>query len=192
MAVNFITQKYSRQGLGTLFLTCAFPLHLWTLILVFRDISWLTDRTNLWDAIGVASYGMIFAFIESVLVFLVLVLLGFVIPRWDSDRRIAFLALLILITATWGMIAQLLFIWNVSLPAWAIQYLRTSNHPLRMLYAGALAVVTPTVVLPVYLFIRSKKAVALMHNITERIALLTMFYLCFDLVGLIIIIIRNL
>ena len=73
---TFITRRYSRQGLWSLFLTCAFPLHFWTLILVFRDISWLTDRTNAWDAIGVASYGMIFAFTESVVIFLVAALLG--------------------------------------------------------------------------------------------------------------------
>lgn len=193
MAAHFITQRYSRQGLASLFLTCAFPLHLWTLILVFRDIAWLTERTNLWDAIGVASYGMLFAFAESVVIFLLLVLLGFVIPKhWHSDRRITFLALLILITSLWGMISQLLFLWNVPLPPQAIQFLRNSNHPLRILYAGCLAIVTPTVLLPVYLFIKSNKSVAFMQNMMERISLLTMFYLLFDLLGLAIVIIRNL
>jgi hypothetical protein len=192
MVVNFITQKYSRLGLSLLFLTCAFPLHLWTLLMAFRDIGWLTERTNLWDAVGVAAYGLIFAFVETVLVFLVLVLLGFVIPRWDSDRRIAFLALLILITLAWGMIAQLLFIWNVPLPAPAIHFLRTSHHPLRILYEGALVIVIPTVLLPVYWFLRAKKAVPVMQNIMERISVLAAFYLIFDVVGLAIVIIRNL
>jgi len=44
-----------------LFLISAFPLHVWTLLLAFRDFSWLTERTNLWDAIGVLSYGLIYA-----------------------------------------------------------------------------------------------------------------------------------
>lgn len=189
---HFITQRYSRQGLASLFLTCAFPLHLWTLIMVFRDISWLTERTNLWDAIGVASYALLFAFVESVLVFLVVVLLGLVIPKhWHSDRRITFLALLILITSAWGMLSQLLFLWNVSLPAPAIQFLRNSDHPLRILYAGSLAIVSSTVLLLVFLFIRSKTSVALMKNIMERVSLLTTFYLLFDLLGLLIVVIRN-
>ena len=82
--VNFITQRYSRQGLWFLFLISAFPIHFWTLILVFRDISWLTERTNAWDAIGVASYGMVFAFVESVVIFLVLALLGLLTPKqWE-------------------------------------------------------------------------------------------------------------
>lgn len=189
---TFTTRIYSRQGLWSLFLVCAFPLHFWTLILVFRDISWLTERTNAWDAIGVASYGMIFAFTESVVIFLIVALLGLLTPKhWETDRRIAFLALLILITSIWGMISQLLFLWNVSLPVQAIQFLRSSDHPLRILYGVSLVIVIPTVLLPLFSFIRSKKVVAVMQNLTERLSLLTMFYLFFDLLGLIIIIIRN-
>ena len=190
--VNFITQRYSRQDLWSLFLISAFPLHFWTLILVFRDISWLTERTNAWDAIGVASYGMVFAFVESVVIFLVLALLGLLTPKqWESNRRIAFLAFLILIISAWGIISQLLFLWNVFLPAQAIEFLRHSSHPLRIIYAVCLMVVTPTVLLPAYSFIRSKKAVTFMQNIIERLSLLTMLYLFFDVLGLIIIIIRN-
>lgn len=189
---NFITRRYSSQGLWSLFLTSAFPLHFWALILAFRDVSWLTERTNVWDAIGVASYGMIFAFTESALVFCIIALLGFLTPKqWKTDRRIAFLGLLILITSLWGMIGQLLFLWNVFLPVQTIQFLRSSSHPLRIIYATCLMVVTPTVLLPIYAFIRSNKAVRVMQNLMERLSLLTMFYLFFDLLGLIIVITRN-
>ena len=190
--VNFITSRYSRQGLWSLFLICAFPLHLWTLILAFQDISWITERTNAWDAIGVVSYGMLFALVESTLIFLVLVLLGLITPwRWDSDRRVAFLAFLVLIVSLWGMISQLLFLWNVSLPASAIEYLRNSDHPVRITYAACLMVITPTVLLPAYSFLRTNKAVTVMQNLMERLSLLSMFYLVFDLLGVIIIVVRN-
>ena len=135
---------------------------------------------------------MIFAFAESVVVFLVIALLGFLTPKqWEPERRIAFLGLLILITSVWGMIAQLLFLWNIFLPAQAIQFLRSSSHPLRIIYATCLVVVTPTVLLPIYAFIRSNKAIMFMQNLMERLSLLTMFYLFFDLLGLIIVITRN-
>jgi hypothetical protein len=190
--VRFIAQRYSRQGLGSLFLTCAFPLHFWALLLAFRDISWLTERTNLWDAIGVVSYGLLFALVESVMIFLVLVLVGFIIPlRWPSDKRITFLALLFLLISLWGIIGQLLFLWNLSLPAQAIQLLRSVRHPLRILYAACLVVVIPTILLPIYLFVRSKRSVAFMQDLMERFSLLTMLYLLFDAVGLVIVIIRN-
>jgi hypothetical protein len=190
--VRFIAQRYSKKGLESLFLTSSFPLHFWALLLAFRDISWLTERTNLWDAIGVVSYGLIFAFVESVMIFLGLVLIGFVIPwQWPSDRRITFLALLILLLSLWGIIGQLLFLWNVSLPPQAIQFLRSSSHPLRILYAACLLVVVPTILLPIYLFVRSKRSVAFMQDLMERFSLLTMLYLVFDAVSLVIVIIRN-
>jgi hypothetical protein len=152
----------------------------------------LAERTNAADAIGVASYGMIFAFVESVVVFLVVVLLGFLTPmQWEPDRRTAFLGLLFLITSAWGMIGQLLFLWNIFLPVQAIQFLRGSSHPLRIIYLVCLMVVTPTVLLPVCGFLRSNKAVMIMENLTERLSLLTMFYLFFDLLALMIVIVRN-
>ena len=161
-------------------------------MMVFRDLSWLAERTNLWDAIGVASYGMLFAFVESLLLFLVVLLVGLVIPKqWHSDRRLTFLALLILITWAWGMISQLLFLWNLSLPLPAIQFLRGSQHPLRVLYAGSLVIVASTVLLLVFLFVKLKTSVAFMQNIMERISLITMLYLLLDLLGLVIVLIRN-
>ncbi len=127
--------------------------------MAFRDISWVAERTNLWDGIGVLAYGVVFALVESIVIFLVLALLGLFTPvQWHSDRRVAFLGLLILLTSLWGMISQLLFIWNVFLPAPAVQFLRSSSHPFRILYGACLAVVSSTILLPVYLFMSSKKS----------------------------------
>lgn len=186
------TRRYSMQGLWSLFLMCAFPLHLWAMILIFRDVSWVIERTNIWDAIGVGSYGMIRAFTESAIVFVIFALLGFCTPKpWSVDKRIAFLSLLVLLLSAWGMIGQLLFLWNVSLPASLMQFVIDSGHPLRMLYAMSLAVVLPTILLPMYLFIRSDKFIRFIQELIERLSLLTVFYLIFDAMGLIIVIVRN-
>ena len=188
----FFAQRYSRQGLRSLFLTCAFPLHFWALLMAFRDISWVAERTNLWDGVGVLAYGVVFALVESIVIFLVVAMLGLFTPaQWPSDRRVAFLGLLILLTSVWGMISQLLFIWNVFLPAPAVQFLRSSGHPFRILYGSCLAVVSSTILLPVYLFMGSKKSVPFMQDLMERLSLLTVFYLFFDFLGLLIVIIRN-
>jgi len=185
-------RRYSKQGLRSLFLICAFPFHLWTLILVFRDISWVTERTNAWDAVGVASYAMLFALLESIAVFLVAVLIGFVTPKqWGVDRRIAFLSLIVLILALWGMISQLLFLWNINLPLPTLQFLARAKHPLWFLYIGNLSVVIPSVFLPVYFFLRTDKVFLFMQELIERLSVLTMLYLFFDLIALIVVIIRN-
>ncbi|HAV75722.1 MAG TPA: hypothetical protein DCX53_00045 [Anaerolineae bacterium] len=183
---------YTRQGLWSLFLMCAFPLHLWTIILVFQDVSWVAERTNAWDAVGVASYAMVFALVESLLVFLIMTLIGFVTPRrWDVNKRVAFLTLLILILAIWGIASQLLFLWNINLSEQVIQFLARSGHPLWYLYGVSLAVVIPTVFVPVYIFLRSDKMSIFIYDLADRLLVLSMFYLLFDLAGIIVLIVRN-
>lgn len=184
---------YTKQGLWSLFLMCAFPLHLWTLLLAFRDISWVTERTNAWDAVGVVSYGLLFALFESILVFLVLTVTGLILPwHWKANKRTGFLILLVMILSIWGMIGQLLFLWNINLPGAVIHFLADTEHPLRWLYAIALAIVIPTVAEPVCIFIRSNQALARIENITDQLSLLAALYLFFDLAGIIIVVIRNL
>lgn len=188
-----IFNRYSRSGLWLLFLTTAFPIHLWTIILVLRDFSWVAERTNAWDAVGVAAYGMLFAFIECVFVFAIVVLVGFVLPKqWGEKKRIAFLSLLVFLVALWAIVGQLYFLWNLNLPPALTMFLAGSAHPLRWLYAGLFVLVSLTVVVPVYIFIRSEKVSSSIYNIVDRIAVLSAIYLVFDGIGLVIILIRNL
>src|SRR4026207_921538 len=99
-----ILGRYTRGGLWSLFLMCALPLHAWTLILAFRDLAWLTDRTNSWDAIGVLSYGLLFALVESVILFLLVACLGLLLPRnWEPQRRTALLGIFALVLSLWAM-----------------------------------------------------------------------------------------
>jgi hypothetical protein len=172
---------------------CAFPFHVWTLILAFRDLSWLTERTNAWDAISVMSYGMVFAFIESLVAFAVLLLLGFLVPRqWAEDRRVALLSILALILSLWAIVGQLYFLMGL-VPSWEIiRMLMNTGHPLRVMYLIALAVVIPSLLIPAYLIARSERAPQALNGLVERISLLTMVYLFLDAVGLVIVVIRNL
>lgn len=185
-------KRYSKQGLWALFLVCAFPLHVWTIILAFRDFSWVTERTNSWDAIGVVSYGLLFAFLESVVVFLVAMLLGFLVSgKWKEDRRLVLVGILVFITSIWAIAGYLFFMLNVSIPGAAVTFLAGLAHPLRFLYGLTLLLVLPTVVLPAYLALRSEKFVKGVQDFFERLSLLTTLYLFLDVVGLVIVIIRN-
>ena len=183
---------YSRRGLWSLFLVCAFPLHVWTIILAFRDFSWVAERTNAWDAIGVLAYALVFAFAESLVVFLAAVLLGFLFPRrWEEGKRIALLSILVLVTTLWAMLGQLYFLWNLSLPDQAILFLAQTGHPLRILYAAILVVVIPTVLIPTYLVLRSDRSTRFILGLTERLSLLASIYLLLDGAGLVVVVIRN-
>jgi hypothetical protein len=156
-------------------------------------MSWVIERTNVWDAVGVASYGMIFALAESILIFIVMALLGFLTPRqWDTERRVAFLSLLVIVIGGWSIFGQARYVWNWSLPAPLFQFLISSDHPFRLLYAIYLAAIVPTILLPVYLFLKSRNSTRWMQEFMERLSTLTVFYLVFDMIGLVIVIVRNL
>jgi hypothetical protein len=172
---------------------CAFPLHVWTLILAFRDLSWLTERTNAWDAVGVLSYGMVFAFIESLAVFAAFLLLGLLVPpRWAEDRRVALLSVLALILSLWAIVGQLYFLMGLY-PSWeVVGLLIGTGHPLRAMYLIALAVVIPSLAIPAYLIARRPGAPQAIAGLVERLSLLTSVYLFLDAAGLLIVLIRNL
>lgn len=184
--------RYSRQGLWALFLICAVPLQIWAFILAFRDFSWVTARTNAWDAIGVLSYGLIYALLEGLVVFLVMVLLGFLVSRyWDEDRRIALLSALVLITALWAIAGQLYFLTEASPPPALVESLAGLDHPVRVMYAVLGLLVAPTVLIPTYLVLKSERAFRFTKELTNRLGLLMVVYLILDAMALVIILIRN-
>jgi hypothetical protein len=190
---KLILGRYTRQGLWSLFLMCALPLHAWTLVLAFRDLSWLTDRTNAWDAVGVLCYGLVFAFVESAIVFLITTLLGLLSPRrWDPGRRVGVLSILVLVLSLWAMAAQLFFLTDFQMPGAVIAFLVHSGHPLRVIYAVLPALVGATFLVPVVLVARSERGTRVMSGLIERLGLLSTFYLVFDAAALVIVVIRNL
>ncbi len=171
---------------------CAFPLHAWTLILAFRDISWLTDRTNAWDAVGVTAYGLVFAFIESLLFFVLTALLGYLVSgRWDADRRVALMTVLALTVSMWAMLEQLFFLIGTGFPGWFMRLIWVGNHPARVFIALLVGVVGLSVLLPVAAVLRSERAYRAARGLIDRLSILTMFYLVLDLIGLVIVIVRN-
>jgi len=183
---------YSRQTLWSLFLMCAFPLHAWTILLAFRDLSWVAERTNMWDAIGVLSYGLIFAFVESLIIFVVAVLLGFLVSRhWAQDRRVVLVGTLVLVTALWSMFSQYYFLGELSLPENVNRFIVLSGHPVRLIYAFFLPLVGLSAFIPTLLILQSDKGYGFFQGLVDRLTLLTWFYLFFDLVALVIVLIRN-
>jgi hypothetical protein len=189
---NLILGRYTRQGLWNLFLMCALPLHIWTLILAFRDLSWLTDRTNAWDAVGVLCYGLLFALVESILLFVVTALLGLLVPpRWDIKRRIGLLSVLVLLLSVWSMLEQLYFLAEVRLPGSFIGALVRSQHPFIVLNAVILALLIATFLAPAIALVRSERAVGIVNGLIDRLSLLATLYLLFDVVAVVVVVIRN-
>lgn len=73
-----------------------------------------------------------------------------------------------------------------------MQFLARSGHPLRLLYAGALAIVLPTILLPIYFFLKWDGMLARIEDLADRLSILVGLYLFLDAIGILIVIIRNL
>jgi len=98
---------------------------------------------------------------------------------------------LVIITALWAMIDQLFALLNISLPGGFLYFIAEQGHPLRVLYIIALLLVAPTVLIPTYLILKSDKVFKMVRGLIGRFTLLAAFYLLFDVIGLIIVVIRN-
>ncbi len=176
----------------SLFLMCAFPVHVWTILLALRDFEWVTERTNSWDAIGVLSYGLLFAFVESLLIFALACLAGFFISTfWDEPHRIALLSSWVLVLAGYAVYVQAASLWGASLPASLLHFAASSAHPIRVLYLTLLGPVALTITVPVLLILYWRKFFTFIQSLFERISLLAAMYLFLDAASLIIVVIRN-
>ena len=171
----------------------ALPLHIWTIILAFRDFDWISARTNSWDAIGVVAYGLMAALLESLIIFSVMTLLGFLVsPKWEEKRRITLMSAIVILLSLWSVFNQSYFLNTWQIPAWIINLSIQTGRPLVILYALAFFTTTSSFAILVYLILRSHKTMEILQEGIERLSLLMMLYLVFDAAALILVVIRNL
>ena len=72
-----------------------------------------------------------------------------------------------------------------------MKFISDTGRPLVMLYLISLVLVILTVTLPVFAFLKSKKALPSLLDIMDRLSLLSVVYLFLDVLGLGITLLRN-
>jgi hypothetical protein len=194
MNIQTLKQRFSRQQLFSFFLICAFPFHLWKIIMLIRDAGWITERSGTGSIIGVASLSMIYALVESLLFFLLLLILGLVIPwKWNSKRVFAILGFIALWIPIWDMASQAYRAADMANPGFFVSWLFATQHPLRYAYPllalVGLAVIALTAA-GIWLTSFNHKFQQHIRNFLERIAILSALYLVLDLVSVVVVVIR--
>lgn len=185
--------SFDKSHLISLFLITGFPLHLWTIVLVFLDFPWLIERTDLSGAIGVLSYALLYALLESGALLLVLIILSQLISRkWPQDRRLAIIGLVYLVAALWGIGGQLFFIQEWRIIPSIFTFLVNSGRPLLFILIGLVALIIPSIIIPTAALIRSRKFEKFFIELLDRLSALTLLYLVFDLLAFFNIVFRNL
>ncbi len=179
-------------NLWRLFLVCALLPHFWTLLMALRDYGWLSARSSVWDAIGVAAYGLLFALLDSLLLFALMLLLSPLVRRPTVQDKTTVLSAIALLTAAWGLLGQLYFVFGSQFPAAVINLLAGFDHPLQTLYLALLLPAGASLLLAVLLLRRRPKLAARFESMLGPLSILSFVYLCLDLAAMVVVVARNL
>lgn len=157
---------------------CAFPVHVWAIVNVLRELpAWLL-RLNVWELVGVISYTLVFSLVESLLFLLALVLLAVFLPkRLYRDRLVATGTMIVVLTSTWAIAAH----YNSdAIREWGLRdFALWGGLYLLSIVAGWLFV---------YLTKRLQRALV---AVADRLVVLAGVYLAVDIVAMFIVLVRN-
>lgn len=165
--------RFSSEELIQIFVTCSFPIHVWAIPNMFRDVpSWLLHLTRS-ELVGAVSYTLTFMLVESIFVFACILLLGLLIPkRWIGPSIVPFCFVLLI---------------ELSLLAIAIQYLTLKYVLYRRLLVVAAILLAIVVAFAVS---RIQKLNNIFVAIIKRLTVLTFLYIFVDIVALVVVFTR--
>ena len=177
--MNFIKSRFaSSEQLVLLFAACVFIVHVWSIISVLREVPAWILRLNYWDLIGVIAYTQVYALAESVVVFLILIVIAAILPaRLFRDQMVALGTMIVLISSLWFVLAHYN---DDAIRLWG------GKQFLLILLVFIVSILVP------YALIQSYSKIAeIIYKIVERLAILAYFYVFIDLISIFIIVIRN-
>ena len=166
----------ARNELIAILTAIAIPIHVWALFRVLASIpKWLLRATP-WELVGIISYTLMLTLIETLLVFLFVVGLIALVSR----QRLG--SLLIPMVAVFGVLATGLMVVFLLIPLNGL-----------LLYAGLAFAGFLALLIASYLILRrSAKLAALITTLVDRLVPLAVLYLFFDVIAVVIVVVRNL
>jgi hypothetical protein len=160
------------------FAVCAFPVHVWSIINVLRELPAWALRLSAWELTGVISYTLAFALVESALLLVGLLGLAVVLPAAILRRKfIALSSVLVLIHTGWAIVLQYNF---EAIRSWGFQKLAL----LGLLYLITLGV-------PYLVVHRYERVERFLRVAVERLSVLSYLYISLDILGVLIVLMRN-
>ncbi len=175
---TFRSRFPSRSDMWLTFSSIIFVINVWAIINILRAIpSWILSRT-IWEMIGIISYPLTFALIESLLFLAGLILLAVILPKQILRCNFVALGSFSALLGTLGMI--LAHFYGEELGIWMLRD-----------FGKYLIVLIGIVIVgwvPVYYFNRLKKTIELIAN---RLTPLSTVYLALDIIAVMVIVIRN-
>jgi hypothetical protein len=176
---TFKRQFPSRGELFYTFAVGVFFVHLWTFYNVFHEVPAWVIRMSLWDVIGVVSYVLLFALVDSLLLAGGLTAVAVVLPnRWFKDNFVAQGSVAALLISAFAVFFHLQ---GDALDIWSFK---------RLLFWGGIAALS--VVLVSFIVNRIPRASVFIRGAVERIVVVSAIYLFLDIFSVLVVVARNL
>jgi hypothetical protein len=194
MRFNLLKQRFSVSSLVNFFLVCAFPFHLWKIIMLIRDVGWVTERAGTGSFFGLSSLALLYALAESILFFAALLILGLLIPwRWPAKRVYSILGFIALWAPVWDILVQVYRGTIFQHPDFLFAWLFATGHPLRygyLLLIGFTLIMFAITAGGIWLVSFNQKVQQGIDNFLGRVATLSALYLALDVAAFVILVIR--
>ena len=160
-----------------MFAVVVFPIHVWSFLGVLKRLSGLMLKLDTWELIGLIAYTQLFALLESLGLWLALILMAVVLPaRILREKFVAKSSVSVFLLSIFGILIhfELVHWWKLA-----------------ELLAGLAGCLLGTVVLYVLLH-RSKKLDDGLRAFADRLVVLSSIYVLIDLLSVAVVIVRNL
>ena len=187
---NIQKTRFDRADWIQLFLVCGFPIQFWALFSSLRDFTWLIGQVGLWDGIGFLSYVLIYAFIDTFLLFFIVATVSFLTPKsWQIEYRFTWLAWLGFSIAILSLVDQIL-VSNIYV-RWVEGFLDWLPFPVWSLLEFSLGIIILTIIFPQITLKKNFKILDGLYSFLDKVATLSIFYIILDGFGFVVVLIRT-
>jgi len=185
-----LSEKINVNYFFKIFLISLFPTHFWTLLMIFNDLEFVSERTSLWDSIGYAGYSLLFALVESLAIAVLLWIISLAFPKvWNQTRTLSVVGSIYLVIAGASIVDMAAHAFNdVRI---AKQYLYGLENFTTLTYFLIIGAILITLSASLVLILKTERGEKVFSDLFDRVMLLSYFYLLLDAIGIVIVVIRN-
>ena len=175
------TQRFPNKEMGMrVFWVVAFPINMWAIINTLRELPGFFLYMNTGQIISYVAYTMTFALIEICGMWLVMCIACVIFPhRWYRDQFVEMSTAIVIILAIWFIPAQFFDkIRGVDFP------------PPLLILAFWIITLISALILFRPLIQNSNRVSNFLNRLTDRIAILSMIYFVFNMLGVFVVALR--
>jgi len=174
----FKNRLVSRQETFFAFVACSFPIYIWTFYKIFNQIPAWIIKLNIWEVASVSAYAVAFSLFESLLLCLFFLIIGGILPeRFFRKKFVAHVMMMMMVSSIWAVIAQFSY---SEVYGWTFAELL----PWLSVYLFSIFIIY-------FLVQRFDQLANVVHRVVQGISVLATLYIFVGVIGLVIVIIRN-